>query len=167
MIISELRSEGRADLVRSDRKPHLRLLDANELQIDDRELRLIARTLSTTCGSEYVSRSYSFPYALVAIHDRAVGVDVERVSTCNSLFADLICTREERVEVACESDPDRLLTSLWSSKEALAKGLGDALQYEPSRLEAPARWPESRAGAWSCEEVIIDSAHVAWVCWRR
>lgn len=165
-MISGAKQGSRADVVRSDQRPKLRLLDANELQADDRELRALARSVSVTSGSEYASRSYSFPYALIAMHDRPVGVDVERIGRCDSQFADLICTRDERVEVARAGEADKLLTSLWSSKEALAKGLGDALRYEPSRLDAPARWPNSQAGAWSCEEVAIDRAHVAWVCWR-
>jgi len=42
--------------------------------------------------------------------------------------------------------PDNYLTSLWAAKEALAKALGDALCYEPSRLGSPQHWPRGRPG---------------------
>jgi hypothetical protein len=146
--------------------PDVRLLDARALHVDEADFRDLARELTTKSGAAYVSRSYSFPYALVAWHYHPVGVDVERIGRCDDTFADLICTPDERGDVARSDDADRLLTSLWSSKEALSKGLGDALQYEPARLESPTGWPSQQAGAWRCRELAVDPDHVAWVCWR-
>jgi phosphopantetheinyl transferase len=146
--------------------PDIRLLDANALCLDDQALRDLARDLTEKSGAACVSRSYSYPLALVACHYHPVGVDVERIAPCDAAFADLICTRDERLEVTGSGDADRSLTSLWSSKEALAKGLGDARRYEPSRLESPARWPSQASGAWRCRELAVDDDHVAWVCWQ-
>lgn len=62
---------------------------------------------------------------------------------------------------------DRTITSLWSSKEALAKALGDALAYDPRRLEAPVAWPDGRSGAWRARALeLAQEDYVGWVCWR-
>jgi hypothetical protein len=125
-----------------------------------------ARRLSQGQGAACTSRSYRYPYALVAWHDEPVGADIERVGPCQSGFAELICTPEERDRWAGSVATDRDLTSLWSAKEALAKALGDAVNYEPSRLGSPSAWPDGRAGPWRAVELVAPSGYVAWLCWR-
>ncbi|HWE10427.1 MAG TPA: hypothetical protein VG325_13820 [Solirubrobacteraceae bacterium] len=55
---------------------------------------------------------------------------------------------------------------MWSSKEALAKALGDALRYDPRRLEAPVAWVNGACGPWRARPVPAPPGHVARVCWR-
>jgi 4'-phosphopantetheinyl transferase superfamily len=93
-----------------------------------------------------------------------VGVDIERVEEYDAALAWTICAPAERE--ALSSCDDELLTSLWCAKEALSKALGDALSYEPRRLEAPLLWPGGRAGPWRGERIAAPAAHVAWLCWR-
>jgi hypothetical protein len=147
--------------------PWVSLLDAGAAGLDADALRRWARRLAAASGALYTSRSYSYPYALVAWHNQPVGTDIERIGPCDDAFAELICTPAERsVPAVCPGGPDRYLTSLWSGKEALAKALGDALAYEPSRLASPAGWPHERAGIWRAEELRAPPGHVAWLCWR-
>jgi hypothetical protein len=146
--------------------PHVALLDASVAGVDDAAFRHWARRLATTAGAPYTSRSYRYPYALVAWHSQPVGTDIERIGPCDDAFAELVCTPSERPGQAGLLDRDRYLTSLWSGKEALAKALGDALAYEPSRLASPAGWPLGRAGPWRAEELGAPPGHVAWLCWR-
>ncbi len=146
--------------------PEVRLLDARTSGLDDRALREWAHALTAGSRAPYVSRSYRYPYALVGWHREPVGVDIERVSPCDTAFADLICTPAERSDATCATDSDSYLTSLWCAKEALAKTLGNALCYEPSRLESPARWPQQRAGPLRAARLSVAVDHVAWVCWR-
>jgi phosphopantetheinyl transferase len=106
---------------------------------------------------------------LVAAHDGPVGVDLERLDQVNRAFCESIATPQERA--ALESgDAGTDLTAwaidLWSSKEALAKALGDAVAYAPGRLQAPAGWPQLRAGAWRAERLTVPAGHVGWLCWR-
>jgi hypothetical protein len=147
-------------------KPQVRLLDARAAGLDDAALHDWARSLTPPPGARYVTRSYCHPYALVSWHSEPVGVDIERIAPCDAAFADLICTPAERSDPAWRADPDRYLTSLWSSKEALSKALGDALRYEPSRLDSPSRWPRRRSGRWEAAQLIVAPDHVAWLCWR-
>jgi 4'-phosphopantetheinyl transferase superfamily len=134
---------------------------------DEASLRELARTGSTEAGAPFTSRSYHFPFALVAAHSAAVGVDIERVEPCDAAFADSIRTPAELSAGPPREDHDRYFTSLWSSKEALAKALGDALAYDPRRLEGPGAWPDGRSGPWSARALELGPEHVGWVCWRR
>lgn len=102
----------------------------------------------------------------MATHTEAVGVDIERVSACDEAFARSICTPAESFQLAPGADRDRHYTSLWSSKEALAKGLGNALAYDPRRLDSPLVWRAGRAGAWRAMALPVADGHVGWLCWR-
>jgi hypothetical protein len=140
----------------------VRLLDARAAGVDEPGLRAWARAEAERGAAARASRSYSYPYALIAWHDEAVGVDIERIESCDAAFADSICTPRERAEIA----PDTCLSSLWCSKEALAKALGDALRYDPRRLDSPMLWPGGRAGSWRAAAVDAPAGHTAWLCWR-
>ncbi|WP_249010220.1 4'-phosphopantetheinyl transferase superfamily protein [Conexibacter sp. DBS9H8] len=110
-----------------------------------------------------VSRSYSAPYALVAVHDGPVGVDIEAVGPLEPGFWASICTPSERA--ALSGADARAITSLWSSKEALAKALGDAVAYDPRRLESPRFWPGGASGRWRARPLDLPDGFVGWVCW--
>jgi hypothetical protein len=146
--------------------PQVALLDASEAGLDADALRRWARRVAAASGAPYTSRSYRYPYALVAWHNQPVGTDIERIGPCDEAFAELICTPVERPTTPGPFGRDIYLTSLWSGKEALAKALGDAVAYEPSRLASPALWPRGRAGTWRAEELRAPPGHVAWLCWR-
>ena len=146
--------------------PHVLLLDARGDGLDEGELRERAREVAAASTVGFTSRAYRFPLALVASHEAPVGVDIERVQSCGKDFADSIRTPSERMAGWPEDDADRFFTSLWSSKEALAKALGDALQYDPRRLEGPGAWPDGCAGRWSAHQLELGQEHVGWVCWQ-
>lgn len=149
-----------------DARPCVRVLDARTLGVDEPGLRAAARAQSASAGVAHTARAYRYPYALVAWHSQPVGVDIEREEPFDAAFMDSICTPSERFDPSSLRHPDRFLASMWSSKEALAKGLGDAVLYDPRRLESPARWPDGRAGAWRAQELKIAPGHAAWLCWR-
>ncbi len=146
--------------------PQVRLLDARGADLDEAGLREWARTLGDAQGAPYVTRSYRHPYALVAWHGARVGVDIERIEPFDAAFAASICTPAERLDWAGREDRDARLASLWSGKEALAKALGDALSYDPRRLEAPLLWPAGRTGPWRSARLAMPAGHVAWLCWQ-
>lgn len=147
--------------------PEVVLLDARAEGLDWETLRARARGRSGELCAAHVSRSYSYPFALLALHDQPVGVDIEQVEACDEAFARSICTPEEVAGLGDvgEGDRDRRITSLWSSKEALAKALGDALDYDPRRLGSPAFWADGRAGRWRAMPLPLPAGHVGWLCW--
>jgi hypothetical protein len=141
--------------------PAVRLLNATERDLDDADLRAWAR--EETAGAPYSSRSYRYPYALVARHTAPVGVDLEEVQPFDPAFAESILTPSERRLLRADLD----LADLWCSKEALAKALGDALSYDPRRLQSPAHWPQARSGPWNAAPLVVPGGYRGWLCWRE
>jgi 4'-phosphopantetheinyl transferase superfamily len=144
--------------------PMVALIDASTEGLDEAALRARARELWAAVGAGAVSRSYCHPYALVAWHTQAIGVDVERVVTCPAGFVASISTPAE--QAAARWNTDHEIVSLWSSKEALSKSLGDALDYDPRRLESPAGWPGGICGPWRAATLPLPDRYCGWVCWR-
>jgi hypothetical protein len=145
--------------------PQVRLLDARGPGLDPEGLRRWARTVSRETPAKHRSRSYRFPFALVAWHERPVGVDLERVEALGPEFLASISTPAELESVGASGHTEAA-SSRWSSKEALAKALGDAVSYDPRRLESPERWPDGRSGPWRAATIDAPPVHVAWLCWR-
>src|ERR1700759_909625 len=120
--------------------PRVALIDATCDGLEEAALRTRARELGAAVGADAGSRSYCHPYALVGCHTDQVGIDIERFVACDERFARSICTPAEVART--DSAGDRDVVSLWSGKEALAKALGDAVDYDPRRLESPVGWPD-------------------------
>jgi 4'-phosphopantetheinyl transferase superfamily len=144
----------------------VRLPDARLADLDLFGLRARARAEAAATGAAHVARSYSYPFALVAWHDGRVGVDLERIEPCDDAFARFACTPSELGDLAHTLERDLYVTTLWCSKEALAKALGDAVNYDPSRLEAPSRWPGGQSGPWYAQSLWVAAQHTAWLCWE-
>jgi phosphopantetheinyl transferase len=148
----------------TDDAPQIALIDATLDGLDAAALKTRARDLGAAVGAGAVSRSYCHPYALVGWHNGPIGVDIERVVSCPEAFSQAIATPGEHASGRWTTD--RELISLWSSKEALSKALGDALDYDPRRLESPAGWPDGACGSWRAATLPAPDDYCAWVCWR-
>jgi phosphopantetheinyl transferase len=133
---------------------------------DDR-LRALARAHPLALEAAHRSRSYCGELALVAWHSAPVGVDLERVREADADFAASICTPAEQRRFAARLGDAAFVTSLWSSKEAVAKALGDAVAYDPRRLESPMGWLEGACGSWRALELHPEPGYVAWLVWSR
>jgi phosphopantetheinyl transferase len=143
--------------------PQLRLLRAEDHD-DEAALRSHARELAARAGARHSSRSYRFPYALLAWHSSPVGVDIERIEALEPAFLHSISTPAELAADAPKTQD--YASRLWSSKEALAKALGDALDYDPRRLDSPMLWPGGRSGPWRALALSLPEGYVGWLCWR-
>lgn len=146
--------------------PEVRLLDAREAGLDESGLRARARAETTEACAAHRSRSYRYPYALIAWHNEAVGVDIERIEPFDAAFLESIRTPSEQRIGPDEGARDQYVTSLWCSKQALAKALGDARRYEPRRLDSPLLWRNGQSGPWRAAELTLIDGHIAWLCWR-
>lgn len=143
--------------------PVIALIDGSTEGLDEAALKQRARALGTSMGPGTVSRSYCHPYAVVGWHTGPIGVDIERVTRCDQRFARSISTPSE--QPLGPRATDREIVSRWSSKEALAKALGDALHYDPRRLESPAGWVDGVSGPWRARALAAPDGCCVWVCW--
>ena len=142
------------------------LLDARDSRLDERGLRRWAQELINYTAASHSSRSHRYPYELVACHSRPVGVDIERTEPFDASFFVSICTPSERAQQVDLDDLDDYAISLWASKEALAKALGDAVAYDPRRLGSPMFWPDGRSGPWRAASLPVPNGHSGWLCWQ-
>jgi hypothetical protein len=145
--------------------PVVLLLDAKPADLDNRQLRGWARKQAAPPRASHTSRSYRYPYALVAWHTEPVGVDIDEVQRFHREFLDAICTPDER-SLPVPDDAEEYVASLYCSKEALSKARGNPMRYDPSKLGSPMFWPDGRSGPWRATELALPSGHVGWVCWR-
>ena len=82
--------------------------------------------------------SHSGPFALCALSDRPVGVDIQAVRPAWSpKLVDRSCTPEERAWLAALGDRPEDFAALWACKESMGKESGYGLPYPPSRLSVP------------------------------
>lgn len=130
-------------------------------------MRRLARRHPLASRAPFASRSYCGTLGLVAWAQRPLGVDLERVGPLDRSFGASICTPDERQRFADRLEDPAFLTALWSSKEALAKALGDALEYDPRRLESPLGWSAGGSGPWRAQAFSPAPGHVAWLVWSR
>jgi hypothetical protein len=125
------------------------------------------------------SRSYSGVVALVAGWRHRVGIDIEFLHRANEatwsiddeFFRSSIMSADEREKwrVATNADPWASATSVWCSKEALAKALGTPLQMDPARLTGPTAWPDASRGRWRATSLDVPARErhaVAWVVYE-
>lgn len=153
-------------LLSGARAPRVLLADARAVGIDEPALRAWARDRAAGAAAAYSSRSYRYPYALVAWHDEPVGVDIERIEPFDEDFLESICTPSERSLRLDPAEHDARVAALWCSKEALTKALGDAVRYDPRRVGSPIFWADGRSGPWRAAPLSAPSGHTAWLCWR-
>lgn len=75
----------------------------------------------------FFSLSHSDGMALLALSDREVGADLQKLSRFKDPVARRAFTAEERELLQSASDPDRAFTRLWARKESFLKALGCGL----------------------------------------
>ena len=148
-------------------RPAVRFYDARRLGVDERGLRELVRARCRESGAAHFSRSYRYPFAVAAWHSLPLGVDLERVEQFGRPFAESIATPLELARIERVGRPDDAwIASLWSGKEAVAKAYGDAVDYDPRRLDSPLTWPDGEAGRWRAVPLAAPLGHRGWVCWR-
>ena len=86
----------------------------------------------------YVSVSHSGPYAVCAIADVPVGVDVEVVRSADEKFMRRVCSEAEMAYIRVGDDGDcARFWEIWTAKEALFKLPGKGPLLALSRLALP------------------------------
>ena len=111
---------------------------------------------------EQLSRSYSGRFAIEVLSNQRCGIDLEIAkeadfdwSVNSELFEIAMLAPGEKdliMSSRFSSDKD-LETLIWVSKEALAKALGDATQYEPSKIYSPICWDDMQPNNWQAIHV--------------
>lgn len=76
---------------------------------------------------KYVNLSHSKDYAVCAVHDKAIGVDVQYCRECDMRMADRFFTGAEADMIRRSPVPEKAFFEIWAKKESLVKAVGCAL----------------------------------------
>ena len=153
--------------------PKVYLVSADVTRINSDQLRAATRIACKEKGAmarsheHHNSRSYRFPFALFAVHSDSVGIDIEHVDPYDPVFAESICTPAEWSTSQTRPETALEVADVWSSKEALAKALGDAVKYDPRRLLSLALTSDAAAGPWHAARIDVPFGYTGWVVWKH
>ena len=129
-------------------------------------------------GTEEIfeSRSYSRDFAVEVFASSRCGIDLELPTPSDPEWSiesplyqlAVLAKGEKELVLATEYRNDTDLASvIWSSKEALAKALGDASSYEPTDLYSPITWGVNGPANWKAKHIDYmtedDERLVIWV----
>ena len=82
--------------------------------------------------------SHSGTFALCALSERPVGVDIQVLRpSWSPRLVERSCSPAERAWLASRADGPADFAALWACKESAAKESGRGLPYPPARLEIP------------------------------
>mgnify|MGYP000246338021 CR=1 FL=1 len=108
-------------------------------------------------GETFFSRSYWADYSITVSNSQRCGIDMESSSSAqlnwsinNPIFQDSMLAPGEldRIKKSKYWKLPNLERNIWSSKEALAKALGEAKNYQPNKLYSPILWETNPAMGW-------------------
>ena len=106
----------------------------------------------------FFSRSYCANFSITVTNSKRCGIDMESISGTqpdwninNPLFQDsMLAPGElERIKQSSYWEQPNLEQNIWSSKEALAKALGEAKNYQPNKIYSPLTWKTNPTIGWN------------------
>lgn len=114
------------------------LLALRDLKITDR-----LRILKGPDGKPYFADfpgvhfnlSHSGNYAVCAVSDHAVGVDIQAPAEVKEALVRYCCTDAERLLIENSISPSAIFTEIWSWKEAFVKMTGEGLRISPRKID--------------------------------
>lgn len=104
------------------------------------------------------SLSHSGRYAVCAVAEHEVGVDIEKTRSHSPKLAERFFTPSESLRIAQSETPDELFCEYWVIKESYLKAVGTGLSVPLSSFEAG-----ERIGEYSVRHFMYDGYHAA-VC---
>lgn len=108
----------------------------------------------------YFSLSHSENAVAVAVSDRAIGVDVERVNAEKAAFLQTVLTAQEGEEIAVLTDETERVEYLfkrWTQKESFFKRTGDGA-FRPSKIAVDGELVTTKKLSIESEEYMLSVA---------
>ena len=83
-------------------------------------------------ADKFFSLSHCNGAVTIALSDKNVGVDIERVKNIDKRLIDYVASEEERDKILTDED----FFKVWTAKESLVKALGTGLTEKPNKIPA-------------------------------
>lgn len=108
----------------------------------------------------YVNLSHSGDYAVCAIADSVIGVDIERVKAVNPSLSKRFFTEEEYEFIQSSPSPDEVFCDVWVKKESLIKAAGKGLAIPLSSFSVLGKTAEYEGVTYAFKRYSVkDSAY--------
>lgn len=119
-----------------------------------------------TDGGVHVSFSHSGDYAVGAVSDRPVGIDIEAIGRNSDIYPAVMTPEEHRHFISDVPDPekDAAFCRMWTAKESYMKAMGKGLGIDPASFRS-VFWPEMRVpGGFTLDEPPAPEGYRISVC---
>ena len=83
----------------------------------------------------YFSLSHSGNFVALAISDREVGIDIEKLRPARENLVKRVCSQKEIDAISVSENPHVKFTEIWTKKEAYLKALGAGIDRELSTID--------------------------------
>ncbi len=81
------------------------------------------------------SLSHSADTIALAIDEKDVGIDIEKIRKADEKLVERVCTENEKNIIFSSKNPDKKFTEIWTKKEAYLKALGTGIDRELKKLD--------------------------------
>jgi len=129
---------------------------------------------------ESLSRSHSGRFTIEVVSNQRCGIDLEIANEIDpewsfdseSFELAILAPGEKGLIMSSSmSSAKDLATLIWVSKEALAKALGDATNYEPNKIYSPICWEATRPNNWQAVHIDFSTSKserlIVWLVAER
>lgn len=106
----------------------------------------------------YVNLSHSGDYAVCAVSDSEVGVDIQKIVAANMKLAKRFFTEEECKFIEEAKNPDNEFYRLWTRKESLVKAAGKGLAIPLSGFSVLSDTAEYNGKTYKFKEYSVKSS---------
>ena len=79
------------------------------------------------CPDVHFNISHSGQYAVCAVSDKPVGIDIQKISEYNTAVAKRVCSAKELKHIETSTDKSSEFIKLWTQKEAVIKMYGTGI----------------------------------------
>ena len=83
----------------------------------------------------FFSLSHSDDFLALAVSDREVGIDIEKIREAKENLVHRVCSENEIKEIYSSERPDKAFTEIWTKKEAYLKALGTGIDRELTTID--------------------------------
>lgn len=83
----------------------------------------------------YFSLSHSEDFLALAVGDREVGIDIEKIREAKEKLIKRVCCENEKQKIFSSENPDKAFTEIWTKKEAYLKALGTGIDRELTSID--------------------------------
>ncbi len=83
----------------------------------------------------YFSLSHSGDFLALAVSDREIGIDIEKIREAKENLIRRVCSENEIKKIYSSENPDRVFTEIWTKKEAYLKALGTGIDRKLSSID--------------------------------